>query len=249
MTHAHYDSLAGRTTIITGGASGIGEAFVRGFVRNGARVAFLDMAVAEGEALATETGALFLPCDLRDIPALTAAIAAAEASLGPCRVLVNNAARDTRLAFDTLTEAEFEDGMATNFRHVVFACKAVVPSMRTAGGGAIVNMSSVAWMGGGRQMEVYAAAKAAIVGFTNSLARDVGPDRIRVNAIAPGMIITERQRRLWFQDESQIAAGLSHQCLPDLIAVEDVADLALFLASDASRLITKQCICINGGSR
>ena len=249
MTRARYESLAGRTAIITGGASGIGEAFVRGFVGNGARVAFLDLAVAEGEALAAETGALFLACDLRDVTALTTAIAAAEASLGPCRVLVNNAARDTRLDFDTLTEAEFDDGMASNFRHVVFACKAVVPSMRTQGGGAIVNMSSVAWMGGGRQMEVYAAAKAAIVGFTNSLARDLGPDRIRVNAIAPGMVITERQRRLWFQDESQIASALSRQCLPDLIAVEDVADLALFLASDDSRAITKQCFSINGGSR
>ena len=110
-------------------------------------------------------------------------------------------------------------------------------------------MSSVAWMGGGREMETYAAAKAAIVGFTNSLARDVGPDRIRVNAIAPGMVITPRQRRLWFQDESQIAAALSRQCLPDLIAVEDIADLALFLAADDSRAITKQCFMVNGGSR
>ena len=249
MTRARYESLAGRTAIITGGASGIGEAFLRGFVRNGARVAFLDMAEAEGRALAAETGALFLPCDLRDVSALTAAIASAEAALGPCRVLVNNAARDDRIDFDSLTEQQFEDGMATNFRHVVFACKAVVPGMRAQGGGSIVNMSSVAWMGGGRQMELYAAAKAAIVGFTNSLARDVGGDRIRVNAIAPGMIITERQRRLWFQDESQIAAGLSRQCLPDLIAVEDVADLALFLAADDSRSITKQCFMINGGSR
>ncbi len=249
MKRANYPSLAGRTAIITGGATGIGAAFVRGFVHNDARVAFLDMAVPEGEALAAETGALFLPCDLRDVPALTAALAGAAAALGPTQVLVNNAARDTRMNFDTLTEAEFEEGMSVNFRHVVFACRAVLPSMRAQGGGAIVNMSSVAWMGGGREMEVYAAAKAAIVGFTNSLARDAGPDRIRVNAIAPGMVLTERQRRLWFQDESRITDLLSRQCLPDLIAVEDVADLALFLAADDSRAITKQCFMINGGSR
>lgn len=249
MTRARYESLAGRAVVITGGASGIGEAFVRGFARNGARVAFLDMAVREGEALASDTGALFLRCDLRDIGALTAAIASAEAAHGPCRALVNNAARDDRMAFDTLTEAEFDASMTVNFRHVVFACKAVVPGMRAQGGGAIVNMSSIAWMGGGREMEIYAAAKAAIVGFTNSLARDVGPDRIRVNAIAPGMIITERQRRLWFQDESQIESARSRQCLPDLIAVEDVADLALFLAADDSRSITKQCFMINAGAR
>ncbi len=249
MMRAKYESLSGRTVIVTGGASGIGEAFVRGFVRNGARVAFLDMAEREGAALASDTGATFLPCDLRDIGALATAIGDAEAALGPCRVLVNNAARDDRIAFDTLTPEQFDEGMAVNFRHVVFACKAVLPSMRAQGGGSIVNMSSVAWMGGGRQMEIYAASKAAIVGFTNSLARDVGPDRIRVNAIAPGMIMTERQRRLWYQDESQIASGLSRQCLPDLIAVEDVADLALFLASDDSRSITKQCFMINAGSR
>ncbi len=249
MIRANYESLSGRVAIITGGASGIGEAFVRGFVRNGARVAFLDMAEHAGKALASDTGALFLPCDLRDIGALAKAIADAEATLGPCRVLVNNAARDDRIAFETLTQAQFDESMTVNFRHVVFACQAVLPSMRAQGGGSIVNMSSIAWMGGGREMEIYAAAKAAIVGFTNSLARDVGPDRIRVNAIAPGMIITERQRRLWFQDESQIASGLSRQCLPDLIEVEDVADLALFLASDDSRSITKQCFMINAGSR
>jgi NAD(P)-dependent dehydrogenase (short-subunit alcohol dehydrogenase family) len=249
MTDAIYPSLAGRTTIITGGATGIGAAFVRGFVRNQARVAFLDIDAQAGAALAAETAALFLPCDLRDLDALTGAIAAAEAALGPVRVLVNNAARDNRMTFDTLTAEQFDDGMASNFRHVVFACRAVLASMRAQGGGAIVNMSSVAWMGGGREMEIYAAAKAAIVGFTNSLARDVGPDRIRVNAIAPGMVLTERQRRLWFQDESRIEDLRSRQCLPDLIAADDVADLALFLASDNSRAITKQCFIINAGAR
>lgn len=249
MTQAHYPSLAGRVAVISGGASGIGEAMVRGFAANGAKVAFLDLQADAGAALAAATGALFKRCDLTDIAAVQTAMADIAQALGPITVLVNNAANDTRIPFDTLSMADFDATMAVNFRHAVFACQAVLPGMRAAGGGAIVNMSSVAWMGGGREMEIYAAAKAAMVGFTNSLARDVGPDRIRVNAIAPGMIITPRQRELWFQDESQIAAGLSRQCLPDLIAVEDVANLALFLAADDSRSITKQCFMINGGSR
>ncbi len=249
MKPARYESLAGRVVIVTGGASGIGEAMVRGFAANGATVAFLDIDEAAGGAVAERTGARFMPCDLCDVAAVQAAVARVGAELGAASVLVNNAANDRRIPFAELTPAAFDAMMAVNFRHVVFACQAVLPQMRALGGGSIVTMSSVAWMGGGREMETYAAAKAAIVGFTNSLARDVGPDRIRVNAIAPGMIITERQRRLWFQDEGKIAEGLSRQCLPDLIAVEDVANLALFLAADDSRAITKQCFMINAGSR
>jgi NAD(P)-dependent dehydrogenase (short-subunit alcohol dehydrogenase family) len=110
-------------------------------------------------------------------------------------------------------------------------------------------MSSVAWMGGGPDMQAYSAAKAAIVGFTNSLARDVGKWRIRVNAIAPGMVITPRQRELWYQDESRIEAGLARQCVPDPITADDIAALGLFLASSDSQRITKQCFSVNGGSR
>ena len=139
--------------------------------------------------------------------------------------------------------------MGVNLRHVYFASQAVVPQMRELGGGSIVNMSSVAWMGGGRDLQAYSAAKAAIVGFTNSLAREVGQYRIRVNALAPGMVITERQRRLWYPDEAQIEAGRSRQSLPDAITPEDVAAVAVFLASDASRMVTKECISVTGGSR
>jgi NAD(P)-dependent dehydrogenase (short-subunit alcohol dehydrogenase family) len=249
MNPARYDSLAGRVVIITGGASGIGAAFVRRFAGNAARVAFLDIDVAAGEALAEQTGARFFACDLCDIPAVEATIQRIGTEVGPASVLVNNAANDRRIGFSGLTQAAYDEMMAVNFRHVVFASQAVLPQMRACGGGSIINMSSVAWMGGGREMEIYAAAKAAIVGFTNSLARDVGPDRIRVNAIAPGMVLTERQRRLWFQDESKITEMVSRQCLPDLITVQDIANLALFLAADDSRSITKQCFVINAGSR
>jgi NAD(P)-dependent dehydrogenase (short-subunit alcohol dehydrogenase family) len=247
MSFTRYDSLKGRTVVVTGGASGIGAAFVRAFAQNGARVAFLDVQEDAGAALAGALGAMFVPCDLTDIAALRAALGKIRSALGAAAVLVNNAANDQRYDFAAITPEEFDRTIAINFRHVFFAAQAIVPQMRELGHGSIVNMSSVSWMRGIPFLEAYASAKAAIVGFTNTLARAVGPDRIRVNAIAPGMVLTERQRRLWFQDESQIEAGRAQQCLPNLIAPEDIANLALFLASDDSRLITKQCISINGG--
>jgi D-xylose 1-dehydrogenase len=249
-----YEDLRGRTAIVTGGASGIGEAFVRAFAGQGCRVAFLDVQEEAGRALAEDVARageppLFLPCDLLDVAALRRAIAQAGAALGPASVLVNNAANDQRLAFEDVTPEQFDWMLGVNFRHVFFAAQAVTPQMRGLGGGSIVNMSSIAWMGGAPAMEAYAAAKAAVVGFTASLARELGPARIRVNAIAPGMIITERQRRLWYPEESAIAAGRARQATPDPVTPEEVAQLGLFLASDASRGITKQCIQVDGGLR
>ncbi|MFZ9635745.1 MAG: SDR family NAD(P)-dependent oxidoreductase [Alphaproteobacteria bacterium] len=248
MTARHPD-LAGRTVVVTGGASGIGAAIVRGFARERARIAFLDLQEEAGRALAAETGALFLRCDLLDLDALAAALATAAEELGPAQVLVNNAANDQRQEFEKVTPESFDWIMGVNFRHVFFACQAVLPAMRAAGGGAIVNMSSGVWLGGGADMEAYSSAKAAIVGLTNSLARDYGRHRIRVNAVAPGMITTERQRRLWYQDESLIQAGLQRQCTPDPVTEADVAEVVLFLASDAARGITKQLVPVNGGLR
>jgi NAD(P)-dependent dehydrogenase (short-subunit alcohol dehydrogenase family) len=246
---ARHPDLAGRSVVVTGGATGIGAAIVRGFAREKARIAFLDLQEMAGQALAAETGALFLRCDLLDLDALKAALAAASDRHGPIQVLVNNAANDQRQDFETVTPESFDWIMGVNFRHVFFACQAVVPAMRAAGGGAIVNMSSGVWLGGGADMEAYSSAKAAIVGLTNSLARDYGRHRIRVNAVAPGMITTERQRRLWYQDESLIRAGLQRQCTPDPVTEADVAEVVLFLASDAARGVTKQLIPVNGGLR
>jgi NAD(P)-dependent dehydrogenase (short-subunit alcohol dehydrogenase family) len=247
MSFTRYDSLKSRTVVVTGGASGIGAAFVRAFTENGARVAFLDLQEDAGATLADELGQMFVRCDLTDIDALHRALGTIRAALGPAAVLVNNAANDQRYDFASMSPEEFDRTIAVNFRHVFFTAQAIVPQMRELGHGSIINMSSVSWMRGIPYLEAYASAKAAIVGFTNTLARAVGPDRIRVNAIAPGMVLTERQRLLWFQDESQIEVGRAQQCLPDLIAPEDIANLALFLAADDSRLITKQCISINGG--
>lgn len=247
MSFTRYDSLKGRTVVITGGASGIGAAFVRAFAENGAAVAFLDLQKEAGAALAAELGQMFVPCDLTDIAALRDALDEVRAARGPAAVLINNAANDQRYDFAAITPTEFDRTIAVNFRHVFFAAQAIVPQMRELGHGSIVNMSSVSWMRGIPYLEAYASAKAAIVGFTNTLARALGPDRIRVNAIAPGMVLTDRQRRLWFQDAGQIEAGRAQQCLPDLIAPDDIANLALFLAADDSRLITKQCVSINAG--
>lgn len=253
MTHTSYAGLADRAVLITGGASGIGAAFVRAFAGQGARVAFLDIDADAGEALVREVAGasgrapLFVPCDLLDIDALRAAVTKVHGALGDAAVLVNNAANDQRHALSEVTPEEFDWTIGVNLKHVFFVAQAVVPQMRARGGGSIINMSSVAWIRGAPALPTYAAAKAAIVGFTNSLARLVGPDRIRVNAIAPGMVITDRQRRLWFPDEQQIAEFRTRQAIPDAVTPDDIARLALFLASDESQRITRQCFQVDGG--
>ena len=253
MTKTTYSSLAGRVVLITGGASGIGAAFVRAFAGQGARVAFLDIDKDAGEALVREIAAssgdapLFVPCDLLDIEALRTAMAEVQRTLGDAAVLVNNAANDQRQVLAEVTPAEFDWMIGVNLKHVFFAAQAVVPQMQARGGGSIINMSSIAWMRGAPALPVYAAAKAAIVGFTNSLARSVGPARIRVNAIAPGMVITERQRRLWYPDDRVIAEMRARQAVPDAVTPVDIANMALFLASDESQRITSQCFRVDGG--
>ncbi len=206
-----------------------------------------------GEALVREVAAasgsapLFVPCDLLDIDALRAAMAQVRVTLGDAAVLVNNAANDQRQVLSEVTPEQFDWMIGVNLKHVFFAAQAVVPQMQARRGGSIINMSSIAWMRGAPALPAYAAAKAAIVGFTNSLARLVGPDRIRVNAIAPGMVITERQRQLWYPDEQKIDELRSRQAIPDAVTPDDIASLALFLASDESQRITRQCFQVDGG--
>jgi NAD(P)-dependent dehydrogenase (short-subunit alcohol dehydrogenase family) len=167
-----YPDLDGRTVIITGGASGIGAAFVHAFRSTNARVAFIDIQTQTGEALAAATGAYFFRCDVTDLDALRVAIESVGQTHGPASVLVNNAANDQRQNFEKVSADDFNWMMAVNFRHVYFASQAVLPQMRAVGRGSIINMSSVAWMAGAPSLQAYSAAKAAIVGFTNSLARD-----------------------------------------------------------------------------
>jgi NAD(P)-dependent dehydrogenase (short-subunit alcohol dehydrogenase family) len=252
MSFTRYESLKDKVVLITGGASGIGETFVRAFAENGARVAFLDLQKDTGAALVERLATaahkpLFLSCDVTDTAALKGAFDEALKRLGPAGVLVNNAANDQRQVFAEVTPEELDRTMAVNFRHVFFASQAVVPQMIERGAGSIINMSSMAWLAGAASLPGYAAAKAAIVGLTHSLAREVGRHRIRVNAIAPGLVLTEKQKRLWYPKEEDVDRMLALQFIPDVIEPRDIANLALFLAADDSRLITKQTFTVNGG--
>jgi D-xylose 1-dehydrogenase len=253
LSFARYPSLQGRVVFITGGGSGIGAALVEAFVGQGAAVAFVDILEAESRALADRVGAagtqpLFIPCDLLDISALAAAIEETRKRLGPIGVLVNNAGNDTRQETDEVTEASWDRAMGLNLKHQFFAAQAVRSQMRELGGGSIINFSSIAWMAATPRMSPYATAKAAVVGMTNSLARDFGSDNIRVNAIAPGAVITERQRRLWIS-ESDLQFIVARQCLHNILLADEIARAALFLASADSAMITKQCMIVDGGLR
>lgn len=253
MSFARYPSLQDRVVFITGGGSGIGAAMVEAFAGQGANVAFVDILGEESNNLAKRLGQtgkqpLFIRCDLLDIAALREAIGEVRKRLGPIGVLVNNAANDTRQDIDAVTEADWDRTMGLNIKHQFFAAQAVRPHMRELGKGSIVNFSSIAWMGGAGPLTTYATAKAAVVGLTNGLARAFGDDNIRVNAIAPGAVSTERQRRLWVS-EADLKMFVERQCLHRVLLPDEVARMALFLASDDSAMITKQCMIVDGGLR
>jgi D-xylose 1-dehydrogenase len=247
---AHYPSLKNRHALITGGASGIGAFIVEAFIRNGAKVTFLDLDRDAGETLAARLGpdARFVACDLTNIEALRGAIANAETASGPVRALINNAANDRRDRLETLTPEDWDASQAVNLRQQVFTAQAVAPGMAAAGGGAIVNLSSIAWMFGSAEMIAYTTAKSAVIGLTHSLAAALGPQNIRVNAIAPGAVMTEKQMRLWHTPESK-ARIVGMQALKSDVLESDIADAALFLSADDSRMITKQCLTVDGGLR
>jgi NAD(P)-dependent dehydrogenase (short-subunit alcohol dehydrogenase family) len=246
---ARYPDLAGRTVFVTGGGSGIGAAFVRAFAGQGAKVAFVDIADGPSRALvASLPGATlrFAHADVRDVPALQRAIGEAAAALGPITVLVNNAARDDRHAMETVSVDYWDENQAVNLRHQFFATQAVVPMMTAAGGGSVVNLGSISWMRGRPAMVGYTTAKAAIGGLTRVLARELGPRNIRVNAIVPGAIVTERQTALWTTPEAE-REFLDQQCLKFRLSESDVARAALFLASDEARGITGQNLIVDAG--
>lgn len=243
MSCAMYPSLRGRKVLVTGGATGIGASVVEHFCGQGAHTAFLDFDVTAGKDLAARTGARFLPCDLRDIAALRAAVAA----VGDVTVLVNNAARDDRHALETVEPEFWDERMATNLRHQFFAAQAVAPAMKAARAGSIINMGSVSWLLSQGGMPAYTAAKAAVRGLTRGLARDLGGYRIRVNEIIPGWIFTERQEALWATPES-VAETMKRQCIPEKLRAPDVARMALWLAADDSRMVTAQSFVVDGGS-
>jgi D-xylose 1-dehydrogenase len=232
---------------VTGGASGIGADIVRAFVANGSKVGFVDVQNDAGCALAEETGATFIRCDITDIDALLASIEEMRRRLGPIGVLVNNAANDERHEIDKVDVEYWDQSFDINLRPQFFAAQAVRAQMRELGGGAIVNFSSIAWRRGAESMIAYAAAKSAVIGLTNALARGFGTDNIRVNAIETGAVMTERQRRLWYKTEESVKAVVERQAIRRVLLGDEVARLALFLAADDSAMLTKQSIILDAG--
>jgi NAD(P)-dependent dehydrogenase (short-subunit alcohol dehydrogenase family) len=248
----NYPSLKDRIVFITGGGSGIGAGLVEHFCAQGARVAFVDIQAEAGQRLRETIAArghaapLFIPCDLRDIPALQAAIARVGRELGPIRALVNNAANDDRHRVEDVTVAYWDERMAVNLRHQFFAAQAVRPMMKAAGGGAIVNFGSISWMNSERDCIVYVTAKSAVQGLTRGLARELGPERIRVNCVVPGWIMTERQLALWVTPDGEAEMD-RNQCLPGRLYPPDIARLVLWLASDDGEMCTAQNWIVDAG--
>ena len=247
-----YPSLRDRAVFISGGSSGIGAELVRAFAAQGARVAFCGTRVDGGLALCDELAAaghprpLYEACDVRDIAAYQAVLDGVIARLGPLRVLVNNAGRDDRHAMEDVTPAYWDDPQALNLKHYFFAIQAVAPGMAEAGGGSVINMGSVSWMRGRPNLVGYTTAKAGILGLTRTLARELGPRGIRVNAIVPGAIVTDRQSLL-HRDAAADQAFLDAQCLKIRLDAGHVARPTLFMAADDSDGITGQHVLVDAG--
>lgn len=251
MHYTPYPSLRDRVVFISGGSSGIGAELVRAFAAQGSRVAFCGTKPDGGNALIDELAQpdrlFYEACDVRDIPALQAMLGRVAAQWGPIRVLVNNAGRDDRHALDDLTPEYWDNCLNINLRHQVFATQSVARQLRSAGlGGSVINMGSISWMRGRPNLIGYTASKAAISGMTRTLARELGADGIRVNALVPGAIVTERQTALWRNPEED-QKFIDLQCLKFRLDSSHVARSTLFLASDDSDGITGQNLIVDAG--
>jgi NAD(P)-dependent dehydrogenase (short-subunit alcohol dehydrogenase family) len=247
---ATFPDLKGASVFITGGGSGIGASLTEGFIAQGAQVAFVQRSDATGfcDEMQTKHGIrpLFIRCDITDVDALKAAIKTATAAHGPVTTLVNNAANDKRHS-TAEADSDFWDWMiAINFKAYFFACQAVIPGMQAAGGGSIINFSSISYMMGNAGYPIYTGANSGINGMTRSLAREFGPDKIRVNVIAPGWVLTQKQKDMWATPEG-LAAHMDRQCLKEHLEPRDIVGATLFLASDLSRMMTGQSMVVDGG--
>ena len=252
MNTASYPDLRDSTVFITGGGSGIGAAFVRAFCHAGARVAFVSLDASKAQTLCaeveTETGIapFFQRCDITDVEHLQDCIANATKKIGAIRVLINNAARDTRHTLEGMDASAWDESLSTNLRPHFFTAQKAAAGMHALGGGSIINVGSNSAMLGLSGYPAYVTAKAGIVGLTKALARELGVHNIRVNALVPGWVMTERQKQLWVTREA-LQECLQQQCLKDTISEQDIADAALFLASRAARMITSQALVVDGG--
>jgi len=258
MNYTRYASLQDRVVFISGGSSGIGAELVRAFAAQGARVAFCGTKPEGGKALIDEVLAAghaagvtlqppwYAPCDVRDVLAYQALLARVASELGPVRVLINNAGRDDRHKMEDVTPEFWDDRLALNLKHYFFAIQAVAPGMARAGGGSVINMGSVSWMRGRPNLVGYTTAKAGILGLTRTLARELGPRKIRVNALVPGAIVTERQTAL-HRDPVADQQFLDAQCLKIRLDSGHVARATLFLAADDSDGMTGQHVLVDAG--
>ncbi len=249
--YASYPSLVDRNVLITGGASGIGASFVQHFAQQGARVAFLDIDDSGAQALISTLANArhaphYLHCDVTQLDGLQAAIREARARIGKVSVLVNNAANDVRHELADIDVADFERNVAVNLRHQIFATQAVIPDMQQLGSGSIICLGSTGWMKKNGGYPLYAMAKAAVRGFVNGMARELGQQHIRINGLVPGWVITEKQRALWLDADGE-AEIKRVQCMPGYLMADDLARMALFLAADDSRMCTGQDFIVDGG--
>ncbi|WP_323143772.1 SDR family NAD(P)-dependent oxidoreductase [Massilia phyllosphaerae] len=249
---ASYPSLQGRRVFVTGGGSGIGEAIVAAFVAQGAAVAFVDILAEPSDALVARlrgTGAhdpVFRHCDITDIPALQRTMAELAGVLGDFDVIVNNAANDSRHRIGEVSVEYFDERIAINQRPLFFTVQAALEGMKRRGGGSVINFSSMSFHAKNPDYPIYAATKAAAIGFTRCLARDLGPHNIRVNTVTPGWVMTQRQIDLWL-DEAGEAEIKRAQCLPGKLMSEDIASMVLFLAADDSKMCTAQDFVVDAG--
>jgi D-xylose 1-dehydrogenase len=252
MSYTRYASLKDRVVFISGGSSGIGAELVRAFAAQGSRVAFCGTKPDGGKTLIDEVvaaghgAAWYGACDVRDVAAYQSLLARVASELGPIRVLINNAGRDDRHKMEDVTSEFWDDRIALNLKHYFFAIQAVAPGMEKAGGGSVVNMGSVSWMRGRPNLVGYTTAKAGILGLTRTLARELGARNIRVNALVPGAIVTDRQTTL-HRDPAADKEFLDAQCLKIRLDPGHVARATLFLSADDSDGMTGQHVLVDGG--
>ena len=245
-----FPDLKDASVFITGGGAGIGASLTEGFLRQGARVAFVQRSDGAEfvDEMAADTGnrPLYLACDITDISALRRRVAEAAEAHGPVTVLVNNAANDQRHKTLDVDEEFYDWSQAINLKSYFFSCQAVIPGMRDAGGGSIINFSSISYMMGNAGYPIYTAANSGINGMTRSLAREFGPDRIRVNSLMPGWVLTDKQMDKWATPEA-LAAHMERMCLKEHLKPQDIVGPTLFLASNASCAMTGQAMVVDGG--
>ena len=250
MMFAKFSDLENKSVFITGGGSGIGAEITKAFIQQGAKVSFVQRSDAEHFCDKVEaefnSRPYFIKCDITDLNALKKAVELANSVNGDAEILVNNAANDDRHETLNVTEEYWDNSQAINIKSYFFASQYVLPGMQAKGGGSIINFSSISYMMGNAGYPAYTTANAGIMGMTRSIAREFGPDNIRVNAIAPGWVLTKKQLDKWATPNG-LNAHLERQCIKNHLKTEDIVGGALFLASASSQMITGQLIAIDGG--